>query len=384
MQIIFSIIHELLKEKNSTGTNVNWRNDLLNLGDEKTYSTVASALNAIGNEDNRVLRGVFSDNNRGGNIPQSSLDFFDKIQNNQDESVLAQEFIKLSKISVEEIKTQIIEPASYKMSTGGYLLFTLHKSTNGKYFFSCMMIKKQNGVAIDENLNITDSIYINLQKLMQSFSLNLSKYSNNEDTEDETYLKFIGNNKSSEPSSDYFIKAFGCEVGSKAGVVTKGLINAVKDFNNKLSGEHEWFKPFKDSIKSTILDYLSNIGLNENAELDSIKLRLKNALSDISLSNSNPENFFDEKVDEFINDLQKDKDEGGYGLPNSFPVSSSVVNQYNRAKIGNKSSDWYLEFNMTLFGYTSDSPIFLDKENGRISIKISENDIENIEKKHNR
>lgn len=382
MKIIFSIIHELLKEKNSTETNVNWRNDLLNLGDEKTYSTVASALNAIGNEDNRVLRGVFSDNNRGGNIPQTSLDFFDKIQNNQDESILAQEFIKLSKISVEEIKTQIIEPASYKMSTGGYLLFTLHKSTNGKHFFSCMMIKKQNGVAIDENLNITDSIYINLQKLMQSFSLNLSKYTNNEDTEDETYLKFIGSNKSSEPSSDYFIKAFGCEVGSKAHIVTKDFMNAFKNFNEKLSKEYEWFKS-KDEVKNMVLDYLSDVAINQTAELDTISLKLKSKLSDISLLNNKSSDFFDKEIDEFINNLQKDKEDGGCGVPNYFSVSREVVKRYARAKIGNKA-DWYLDFKLSSLGDTLDSEIFLDKENGRISLKLSKSDIEYIEKIKNK
>lgn len=371
MEIIFSIIHEISKEKNSTVTSVNWRNDLLNLEDEKTYNTVKSALSVIGNEDNRVLYGIFSSNERVGRIPRESLDFFDKIQNGQEQSVLIKEFIKLSKTSVAEIQTQIIEPASYKMSTGGYLLFTLHKSSNNKFFFSCMMIKKQNGIAIDDNLNIIESIHINLQKLMQSFSLNLSQYFEcDNDIDNETYLKFIGSNKNSEPSSDYFIRAFGCETGTKANIVTRDLIKAVRHFTNSLSDENEWFKPFKDQPKNTIIDYLGSIGINQSAELKVILLKLNNVLKDISLSNNKDSDFFDKKVNVFIDDLQKDKDDGGYGIPNTFHISSNVVKQYTRVKLGSQSN-WQLDFKLALLGYTPDSEIYLDEESRQLSIKIS-------------
>ena len=54
----------------------------IDLTDEKVLSTVSSALSTIGDENNRIMRGIFLNNDRQGPFPRLSMKFFDSIQQN--------------------------------------------------------------------------------------------------------------------------------------------------------------------------------------------------------------------------------------------------------------------------------------------------------------
>ncbi|WP_435695570.1 nucleoid-associated protein [Uruburuella suis] len=390
MDCQFAIIHELVKTTNSTDTAVSVRKQVLDLTDEKVLSTVSSALSTIGDENNRIMRGIFLNNDRQGPFPRLSMKFFDSIQQNISKKItdteLENQFIDLTKQSLKEIQEQIVEGASYKMSTGGYLLFTLHKHGNSQ-FFSCMMIKKQNGIAIDENLNITDSIYIDLKKLLQSFTLNLTRHkqiremsndeldkvNSDESDDDLTYLKFIGHNKNRDPGADYFINAFGCERGSKSNIVTRAIIKGINDF---CGNEH--LKPFKSKIKDAVLEYLSTIPHNKEASLNGVKAVLNTHVQSIP---DLPEDFKrDEVVNEFIDKLHQDREDGGYGVPLEFSVDQAIVKKNSRVRISGDNNDWMMDFRAGLIGKSEDSAIYFDKDKKSITINnLTDADIAKLE-----
>ena len=295
------------------------------------------------------------------------------------------EFINLTKIATEEIKSESIKPISSKMSTGGYLLFTLHSYMNN-YYFSCMMIKKHNGVTIDENLNITSSIYIDLKKLLQSFTLNLTRHSQirlnpnsiseenlNNNNDDLTYLKFIGHNKNQDPGADYFINAFGCERGCKSKIVTNDIIKGIDDFC-----KNPILKPFKPKIKDSIIDYLSNIQHNKFASLSDIKNVLNTCLQSIL---EIPEQFEQEvTIDNFINKLNGDKEDGRYGIPNEFPVNQTIVKKFIKEKIS-ENSGWEISFRRGLFGTSVDDKIHYKRDEKSLIIRdLSESTIRILDK----
>lgn len=368
MDCQFAIVHELIKEKNSDRATIRERETLLDLNDDKVITTVTSALTTIGTEGNRIMRGIFLNNGRQGNFPKNSVIFFDNLPDDiqRADQVLGEKFIDLTKIALDEIKNEIVQPASTKMSTGGYLLFSLHKA-NGNQFFSCMMIKKNTGVAFDENLNITSSMYIDLKKLIQSFTLNLTRHAQirlmteeerieaeSHHSDDLTYLKFIGHNKNKDPGADYFINAFGCERGSKSNIVTRGVIKAIDEFCNNKD-----IKPFKLKIKDAITEYLSRIPHNQHASLEGIKNVLNTQIQSLP---DLPENFDQNQiVDEFIDKLHKDKDEGGYGVPSEFSVDQMIVKKNSRIKISDTNDDWMINFRLGLIGESEDATIYFNK-----------------------
>lgn len=370
MDCQFAIVHELIKEKNSGIATIRERETLLDLNDDKVINTVTSALAAIGTEGNRIMRGIFLDNGRQGTFPDSSVTFFDALltDNQQTEESLEEKFINLTRVALTEIKNEIIKPASDKMSTGGYLLFALYKR-NDKQFFSCMMIKKNAGVAFDENLNITDSMYIDLRKLIQSFTLNLTRHAQirlmpkeeleSNSCDDLTYLKFIGHNKNKDPGADYFINAFGCERGSKSNIVTRAVIRAINDFC-----KNEDIKPFRLKIRDAVTQYLSEISLNQHASLEGIKNVLNvqiQSLPDLS------DNFDKETiVDEFIDKLQRDSDDNGYGVPLEFTVDQTIVKKNSRIKIADSNNDWMINFRLGLIGKTENATIYLNENDKSI------------------
>lgn len=385
MNCQFAIVHELVKEKNSDRADIHYRETLLDLTDDKVITTVTSALSAIGNEDNRIMRGIFSNNGRQGTFPENSIRFFGNIQKNHVN--IGEMFIGLTKVALNEIKSEIIKPASNKMSTGGYLLFSLHEVHNN-LFFSCMMIKKNNGVAIDENLNITSSMYIDLKKLIQSFTLNLTRHAqilsmsteehnqaNSEDSDNDlTYLKFIGHNKNKDPGADYFINAFGCERGSKSNVVTNGIIRAVNEFC-----KNPVLKDFKLKIKDSVTGYLSTIAHNKYGSLEGIKNVLNAQIQSIP---NLPDDFNpNASVDEFINMLHKDKEDGGYGIPSEFPVNQTIVRRNSRVKISDENEDWVINLRAGLIGKSINSKVYFNEQARSLTInELNNKAIEELKK----
>lgn len=247
--------------------------------------------------------------------------------------------------------------------------------------FFCMMIKKNAGVAFDENLNITDSMYIDLRKLIQSFTLNLTRHAqirlmSKEELheaesnlgEDLTYLKFIGHNKNKDPGADYFINAFGCERGSKSNIVTRDVIKAIDDFCKNPD-----IKPSRLKIKDAVTQYLSGIPLNQHASLEGIKNVLNVQIQSLT---GLPDNFDKENiVNEFIDKLQRDKDDDGYGVPSEFTVDQTIVKKNSRIKIADANNDWMINFRLGLIGKTADAKIYLNEADKSIKFNHLSDDI---------
>lgn len=191
-------------------------------------------------------------------------------------------FLSLTRRYMSILQSRI---ASENLATGGYVIFLSYKNSNNSYLF-ITMLRQTSGSSITEDLDIGESIHLELDRLHIGCQIDISSWIEGVDGQ---YITFIKGRKT-QTTPQYFLRAIGCEEYSDSSHQTNELIRAIKDFATVENFNQEQ----RQELQQKVYDFCAN---RESILLD--------ALSNL-ISEEEPSKFL-----EFIN-------QGGYRIGNGF------------------------------------------------------------------
>ena len=133
-----------------------------------------------------------------------------------------------TKFSIRAMTLLKAEMEKQELSTGGYVVFAHIGTQNGTSRVLAAMLRDKVGSAIDADLNVTQRIHLDLDKLHVCCEVKISDWQNAEGQ----YLSFI-KGQASNSTPKYFLDFIGCDEFSDARTQTEELHRAAKDYSAK-------------------------------------------------------------------------------------------------------------------------------------------------------
>ena len=350
----YAVIHELIKTAGTTNSSVKEALALLPVTAEVVVKLISELDKLYGTKENTAVYGTFSRKNLTNQFAQYTDSFVDdKIESN---------FFAFSQRGLSEIARE----ATLQSATGGYIVFSYYKNSNGEEFLLIAMIKNKGAIRINEKLELEDIIEIDLSKIHQAARINLDKFlkskqpittSSSEEDENaltlsSNYLSFVSPRSNNEISG-YFIRGMDCVNGVSPVVATNNLFRCTKAYS---SSKNE-LQPLRSKIQDSLVEYLQNCLENKKtATLAGLEHSIRQV---VSADNHN-------LLDNFIEFASSEE----WQIPSEFNVSPSGLKKYTR--IRSKSDNWELNFNRKALGTTDNSDLYYDKETRKLTIKCSD------------
>ncbi|MBF8781735.1 nucleoid-associated protein YejK [Pseudomonas fulva] len=242
------------------------------------------------------------------------------------------DFTAFSKLAVEHLQ-KLMEESN--LSTGGHVLFA-HYQQGMTDYLAIALLHHSEGVAVNEQLDVTPSRHLDLAQLHLAARINLSEWQNNKNS--RQYISFI-KGKNGKKVSDYFRDFIGCQEGVDGPGETRTLLKAFSDFVESEDLPEEAAR----EKTQTLVDYAtSQTKMGEPVTLEELSSLI---------DEERPRAFF-----EHI----RNKD---YGLSPEIPADKRTLNQFRR--FTGRAEGLSISFEAHLLG----SKIEYDEEAGTLVIK---------------
>jgi nucleoid-associated protein len=352
MELLKSIIHELIKEPARDGNpaidaSIEEAEHLLDSSDDATVALVSNIHSLYGTKGNASSQGTFNEEGAFA-FPVQFGSFIDS--NGDDEA-----FRELTMYAMENLRESA---DGENFATGGYIVFAFYQQNNEEFFLAAML-KKKDGIRL-QDLRPETIQEVDLSKLHQAIKVNLSRYLNFKEAEDQdeplndSYLSFISP-KSNQSASGYFISAFGCTDARAAAVSTKSALEAVRRFFE----DDERIEHLKTDANDRAVEFMEETLKREEkiCTLDELN-HLVNGLIPIDL--------MDELNDSFVEYANGDP----FFVPDRFYTNSTEVRKAKKVQLKGLGGAWNLNFEKRVLGLTCNDDIQFSPENeGSITIR---------------
>lgn len=342
-EIHHAVIHGFTKESNTNEvTDVVKKNTVLDCELPAVVSLVKGVNSLLGKPGNILSYGQFGDDMRQGKFPSG----FDAYIGN---ATTEKKFLKLSHMALDEL---VNEARQENFATGGNLLIAYY-SSDGRPFFLVAMIKQRGGIQLDANFVPVEIVEVDLSKVHQAARINLNRYAEvkslpaasdeDGDSEDRTYLSFVGAQRAAGQAAGYFIKALGCTKGIASSRATQNAIEAVKEFFNRPE-----LKKHRVTARNAVAAYLQEkLQSGHNAVLTEIAHAATACLAGTQ----------EEVVEDLKGYLNNEKSK----VPAVFAVHGGTLKKNTRIKAEGPS--WSVQFDRSSLGKTQNSTVFFNEAN---------------------
>ncbi|MBQ3643007.1 MAG: nucleoid-associated protein [Candidatus Riflebacteria bacterium] len=343
IQINNIVIHELVKEQHHHIQDSIIKDNVLDKNKIVIKSLAQKVINLFGTRNNTTNFGIFDTNAEDTTFQDKFRDYFNLV------AVGEQDFIDLTKAAMDSLYTKAENQSG---ASGGYILFIDYK-TNSR-FFLVAMIKKKDGINLNDNLEPEEITQLELDKLYQVARINFNKYesfqnASEEDRMELSYLNFLKRN-SSDGASGYFVSALGCSDNIAPNKVTDNLIKGSLTFFNS----QDCLKNNTYNFKNKLLCFLNEkIKAKESAKLSEIERVAREFIpaEDIETADNIASQFMI-----YLNDE--------CSIPSEFPVHQSTVTKYTQ--IRSKTSNYDLKFEKSALGTNEQDKVYYDREHKKL------------------
>lgn len=243
-----AIVHELVKDQHQSIQQSNYRDAVLDTGNELVSKLIVDIIDMYGTRGNSANFGVFREDEGRGEFPGHFLEYA-AIQSPNN-----QQFIDISKKAMVSLYQRA---ESKTASSGGYILFVDY-SNRGNRFFLVSMIKQKDGIRFNEQLEPVSLIELDLRRLHQAARVNFSRLmswlvAGEDDRQELTYLSFVSPQSNKEVAG-YFIEALGCTPGTSSSKATSNVVNECYNYFRSSNV----LKPKAREFKEKVIQYLSD------------------------------------------------------------------------------------------------------------------------------
>lgn len=348
------VIHDLIKESGRQAVETKIKTRVLPNQDVYVQSLVEKLYNLIGKKESQAARGTFDTNADLFKVPSAFQSYYES-------NASSDEFIKFSKVCMNELSRQAKDPHRVAAS-GGAIVFS-HFEVKGSNYFLVTMIKQKDALGLNDDLMPVRTVEIDLSKIHQAARINYDRYFSHISSvggDKPNYLAFVSP-KSNLDASGYFVSALGCSDSLPPSKATELALTGVRQFfeaNTEL-------KPFKQKAYDAVLSYLKDKANGESASINEIEHVVRSVV---------PAKF-EKNIDNISEFLNSDD----VGLPNEFGVSQAILTR--RSKVKTKSDGWELVFEKRVLGTRDGADIRYIKEDNKLIISNLDSDTkEKIEK----
>ncbi|AMB86033.1 hypothetical protein AWM79_12275 [Pseudomonas agarici] len=356
VKINFAVVHELIKEQFKDIQDSDIRKVVLDKDKPAVNKLIVGATSIYGKKNNAAHYGIFA-KKTVSEFPKyfeaySKIDLTDK------------SFLEITESAMGELHEAAKKTTA---SSGGYILFVDYESAQSR-FLLIAMLKKRDGLRLNENLEPEELIELDLNSLYHAARINFSKFLEYSAADDEArqelnYLSFLSQS-AGRSAAGYFVTALGCAVGTASAAATKNLINeSVKFFRDRpnLYGKRLQFK-------DEVLRYLER----QRDSGQSVKLSEVEAIAR-QFFPAEMEGQADDLANEFTGHLNGE----AVGVPVEFPISKVTLDKYTHVVY--KAENWQLRFDRNTLGEGVDAEIrFVEQDRKLIINNLSEDAIEVI------
>ncbi len=246
LNIEAAIAHRIIKEQHAEGT--------LQLRDSPlppstSLDRLIDEIHTAYKKRTGKSHGVFEENEQNYPTAANLRQYF------QDGSV---DFVTTSRALMQTLLIKANE-ASSNLATGGSVLMAHVKNGESEWFIVTILTDKVSA-AIDENLNLVDSVHLDLNGMRFAGRVDLTKWMNGE----ERYITFLQG--ASREVSGYFQQFLGCTHPKAVKLETNKLVEVIRGALNELDATEEQ----KEVARHAIYSYLDEC--TKNAEPLSIDM----------------------------------------------------------------------------------------------------------------
>ncbi|WP_444941234.1 nucleoid-associated protein [Microbulbifer sp. ZKSA004] len=292
MDILHSIIHAVIKEKDTHGPDcvqVKSRDKLLPV-DERLNKLGLDILKLYGSLSNGY--GMLGKDFAQHRFPRFLSEF-----NGDDES-----FVDLSEKTISLIAEAM---SGQRFATTSYPVF-IRYTRQGREWLLIAVLKLKEGVGLDEStLDLNDSLSFDVTNLREAARIDIQKWVNDE----QPYLSFIKRGSGSDAeSSRYFRSALSCLEYTDAKFNTDATLRAMGDYCES----QKYDAGRKQVVRSAVYDYLKDKKVSgEPANLTSLSAY-----------------FDDQNPESFVNFVR----EGNYGVNETFSPHPASYRRLQRLR----------------------------------------------------
>ena len=356
VSINFAVVHELIKEQFKDIQNSYIRKVVLDKDKPAVSKLIVGATSIYGKKNNATHYGVFA--------KKTASDFPKDFAAYSKVEISEKSFLEVTQSAMGELYTAAKKTTA---SSGGYILFVDYQSSQGR-FLLIAMLKKRDGLRLNENLEPEELIELDLSSLYHAARINFDKYHEHGAADDEAkqelnYLSFLSQS-AARSAAGYFVTALGCAVGTASAAATKNLIvESVKFFRDRPNLREQRIQ-FKDEI----LRYLER----QRDSGQSVKLSEVEAIAR-QFFPAEMEGQADDLANEFTGHLNSE----AVGIPVEFPISKVTLDRYTHVVF--KADNWQLKFDRNSLGEGVDAEIrFVEQDRKLIINNLSEEAVEII------
>lgn len=356
VKVNFAVVHELKKEQHKDIQDSDIRKIVLKKDKPAVSKLIDGATSIYGKKNNAAHYGIFA-KKTASDFPKD-FDAYSKIV------VSEKSFLEITESAMGELHTAAKKAPA---SSGGYILFVDYENPQGR-FLLIAMLKKRDGLRLDENLEPEELIELDLNSLYHAARINFNKYQEHSAADEEArqelnYLSFLSQS-AARSAAGYFVTALGCSVGTASAAATKNLITeSVKFFRDRPN-----LRDKRIAFKDEVLRYLER----QRDSGQSVKLSEVEAIA---------RQFFpaelDGQADDLANEFTGHLNSEAVGVPVEFPINKVVLDKYTHVVY--KADNWQLKFDRNSLGEGVDAEIrFIEQDRKLIINNLSEEAIEVI------
>lgn len=356
VKVNFAVVHELIKEQFKDIQKSDIRDVVLKKDKPAVNKLIIGATSIYGKKNNATHYGIFA-KRTASDFPKD-FDAYSKIE------ISEKSFLEITESAMVELFAAAKKTTA---SSGGYILFVDYENGQGR-FLLIAMLKKRDGLRLNENLEPEELIELDLSSLYHAARINFNKYIEHAAADDEAkqelnYLSFLSQS-AGRSAAGYFVTALGCAVGTASAAATKNLIlESVKFFRERPNLRNKRIQ-FKDDV----LRYLER----QRDSGQSVKLSEVEAIAR-QFFPAEMEGEADDLASEFIGHLNSE----AVGIPVEFPISKATLDKYTHVVY--KADNWQLKFDRNSLGEGVDAEIrFVEQDRKLIINNLSESAIEVI------
>lgn len=347
-QVNFAVVHELIKEQHKDIQDSDIRDIVLKKDSPAVSKLVVGATSIYGKKNNSAHYGVFA--------KKTDSDFPKEFASYAKLSLTEAFFLEITRSAMAELHVAA-GGARARASTGGYILFVDYENSQGR-FFLIAMLKKRDGLRLNEKLEPEELIELDLNSLYHAARINFQKLeahlqANDEEKQELNYLSFLSQS-AGRAAAGYFVTALGCAVGTASAAATQNLIKESVKFFRERPNLHDNRLAFKDDL----LRYLER----QRDFGHSVKLSEVEKIAR-SYFPAELEGQADDLADELTGHLNSE----AVGVPVEFPIHKGVLDKYTHVLY--KSANWQLRFDRNSLGESVDAEIQFDEKERRLVIK---------------
>ncbi|CAN7678336.1 nucleoid-associated protein [Pseudomonas sp. LjRoot263] len=352
-KINFAVVHELIKEQHKAIQESNIRPNVLDITIPAVDKLIVGATSIYGRKNNTAHYGTFAAKT-ASDFP-NDFSAYASLASHTEKS-----FLEITSSAMVELYDQA---KLAHASSGGYILFIDYENAQGRFLMTSML-KKKDGLRLNENLVPEELIELDLSSLYHAARISFKRFAEYKNaTESEkhelNYLSFLSQN-AGRSAAGYFVTALGCALGTASSTATKNLIiESAKFFRDRPD-----LKKHRLAVKDDILRYLEKQkDAQESAKLSEIE-HIARAYFPASYDGQ-----ADDLADEFTSYLNSE----AVGVPVEFPVNKSVLDKHTH--IFYKSENWQLKFDRDALGTGIGAEIRFIKESNQLVINNLPTDV---------